>query len=172
MKEKIVKEVEADNDKDNTQIYELGYHVLPSVAEEDLSKEVAQIHSLISEFGGTIISEGLPLMQQLAYEITKRIEIKNVKFTKAYFGWVKFEIDREKVVGLESKIKMLQNILRFILIKTVRENTMYTPKVPVVKKESSKEDAIDDIVTESVEKMPVSEEEIDKSIDELVDQAL
>lgn len=169
MKEKVIKEeVEINNEKDNTQVYELGYHVLPTVAEEDLPKEVAKIHALLSEFGGTVIAEGLPLMQQLAYEITKRIEIKNTKFNKAYFGWVKFEINVEQVVALEAKIKALSNILRFILIKTVRENTIHTPKMPISKKDSLKED----VSSEIAEKAPVREEEIDKSIDELVDQAL
>lgn len=168
MKEKITKEVELEGDKDNAQVYELGYHILPGVAEEDVSKEVAQIHALVSDFGGIIIAEALPAMQQLAYEISKRIEIKNVSFNKAFFGWVKFEIERDQIVALESKIKTLPNILRFILIKTVRENTMHTPKVPLFKKDSPKED----IISEPIEKAPVSEEDIDKSIDELVDQAL
>jgi len=165
MEEKIL---ETDNkDLGDTQIYELGFHLLPSVAEEELSKEVAKIHSVISELEGNLISEGAPSMRQLAYEITKKIGTKNAKFSKAYFGWIKFEMNRANAVLLKTKIDNLENILRFIIVKTVRENTIHTPKVPSFKREVVKEGATTDSV-ESSEKTPASEEEIDKSIDELL----
>lgn len=155
MEEKNIKE---------TQVYELGYHILPTVSPEDVSQEVTQLQKLITQFGGTIITEAVPVLQQLAYEITKRIDIKNLSFNKAYFGWIKFEMVREEASNLELKIKSLPNVLRFILIKTVKENTLYTPKVAVVRKEVVKPEA-----EVEVEKIPASEEEIDKSIEALIE---
>ena len=164
MKEKVKKEEEVIDEQDGGQVYELGYHLLPSVSEIDLVREVAQIHSIISEYKGVVISEGAPTLRPLAYEIVKKVETKNLKFSKAFFGWVKFEMDRSHILDLQNKIEVAQNLLRFIVIKTVKENTMHTPKVPSFKKEVSK----DETALVVGEKLPVSEEEIDKSIDELL----
>ena len=164
MKEKVTKDAEAVENHDENLVYELGYHLLVSVSEEDLPKEVAAIHFLLAESGGTIISEGLPVIQPLAYVISKKIDTKNIKFSKAFFGWVKFEMGRDKVVNFNAKIEVLPNILRSILIKTVKENTAHTLKAPLVRKETSRDEAL--VVAE--EKPVVSEEEIDKSIDELL----
>lgn len=146
------------------QIYELGYHLLPTILEEEVPREISQIHSLISEYGGSVIAEGAPIMRSLAYEISKRVETKSLKFNKAYFGWIKLETDRSKIIDLKNKLESLPNILRFLIIKTVRENTMYTPKIPMFKKENNKEEA----PLEITEKIPASEAEMDKSIDELI----
>jgi ribosomal protein S6 len=165
MEEKIL---EIDNkDLGDTQIYELGFHLLPSVAEEELSKEVAKIHSVISELEGNLISEGVPSMRQLVYEITKKIGTKNTKFGKAYFGWIKFEMNRANSLLLKTKMDNMENVLRFIIVKTVRENTIHIPKVSSFKKENPKEEGVVELVV-SPERAPVSDEEIDKSIDELL----
>jgi ribosomal protein S6 len=154
-------------DSGDVQIYETGYHVLESVSEEDLQGEVSKIHAIISENGGNIISEGAPALRQLAYTISKKVGTKTLKFSKAYFGWVKFEVNRENILKIKETIESMPSILRFIIIKTVRENTMHTPKIPMFKKENVSEEEGDDKLAER-EKTPASEAEIDKSIDELI----
>ncbi len=151
-------------EKDNLEIYELGYHLLPTVQEEDVPAEISKINFVISENEGNIIGEGLPSMRQLAYEVVKKVETKTLKFNKAYFGWVKFEIDRSQITNIKNQIESLPSVLRFIIIKTVRENTMYTPKAPVFKKEKPREE----ISQKTEEKQKASKAEIDKSIDELL----
>jgi len=155
-----------ENIKDNkeTQIYELGYHILPTVSEEDVAGEVSKIHSIISQSEGNIIGEGMPTMHQLSYEITKRIETKNLKFAKAYFGWIKFEVSQSEVAGIKNKIENLPNVLRLMIIKTIRESIAHTLRIPMFRKESNKEG----IKKAPKEKVEISEEEIDKSIDELL----
>jgi hypothetical protein len=59
------------------------------------------------------------------------------------------------------------DILRFLIIKTVRENTMFTPKYQATFK-SNPEEKVSKEVIEPAEKIEISEEEIDKSIDELL----
>lgn len=162
MDEKITESV--DKDLGDSQVYELGYHVLPTVAEENVSEEVAKIHTLVSSLGGSMISEGVPSMRQLAYDISKKVAGKSVKFSKAYFGWLKFEMERSQVLVLKNKVEVLPNMLRSIIVKTVKENTMYIPKIPTFRKETSEKE----VPVEVVEKAPASEAEIDKSIDELV----
>lgn len=147
-------------------VYEVGYHILPTVPEEEVAKEVSEIRTLIVNLEGNIISEGVPALKPLAYDIAKKIETKVVKFNKAYFGWVKFEMDPGSVLNLKNKIEALPNILRFLIIKTVKENTLHTPKIPTFRKESEVSEAA--AVVEAAPKAPASEAEIDKSIDDLV----
>ncbi len=160
-----------ETEKDDLQIYEVGFHILPTIAEADLSAEVVKIRDLVNSLGGAIISEGFPENKNLAYEMTKRIEAKLVRFTRAYFGWVKFELERNKINELEQALKMNPAILRFLVVKTVRENTLYVPKVSVARRSSDNESADAPTVSqlpESESVAPISEEEMDKSIDELV----
>ncbi len=153
---------ETKNDSGDLQIYEIGYHILPSVAEGDVAAEVSKINSVIKEKGGAMISEEFPELRSLAYDITKKIDTRNFNFSKAYFGWVKFEIDRSVIGEIKDSLEKQPNILRFIVVKTVRENTIYTPKSS--ERKSEKEDVVD-----TKEARPqASEEEMDKSIDELV----
>ncbi len=161
-----------ENNKDNVdsgeaQIYEIGYHLLPTVAESELSAEVSKIHSAITGAKGSIIGEGFPEIRALAYDISKRIETKHTHFNRAYFGWVKFEVERSLLSKIESALTTNPNVLRFLTIKTVKENTMYVPKMVSIKKEDSIEPTVSG-TEEKVEKAPASAEEIDKSIDELV----
>ncbi|MCI5108636.1 MAG: 30S ribosomal protein S6 [Candidatus Pacebacteria bacterium] len=135
------------------QIYEIGFHILPTVAEEALGDEVSKIRTEI-EKGGEVISEEYPKLQDLEYSISKYIDTKKSKFDRAYFGWIKFEGDAELALSIKKVCDNHSNILRYLIIKTVRENTLVKPKEP--KKEGE------------VEGKEFSKEEVDKSIDELV----
>lgn len=151
-------------DEGSVEIYEIGYHILSTVAEGDVQAEVSKIKEVIAQKAGTLISEEFPEMRALAYDITKKIDTRNFHFNKAFFGWVKFELDRSMINDIKNTLDRMPTLLRFIIVKTVRENTMHTLKTPQ-KKEEVKEEEVE------VEKAPVahaSEEEIDKSIDELV----
>ena len=89
------------------------------------------------------------------------------KFTTAYFGWLKFETKSELMTSIKKAVDANPNVLRYLLIKTVRENTLYVPKLNSVKvgeKEAPK--AKKSIKTD--EKKATSLEDIDKSIEELV----
>jgi len=159
-------------DIEESQVYEVGFHLLPTVAEDKLEEVVSALQSLITKDGGTIISEEFPKMRPLAYDIKKRIDIKYVTFSNAYFGWVKFESTPELVGKVDEGFKADENVLRYIVIKTVRENTMEPIKAPILNKEV-KEKVIPTVEKPSVKKVEVSKEELDKSIDKLVtDQTL
>ncbi len=153
----------------DTDIYEIGYHLLPTIGDENMLVESSKIKEMILGSGGQFVSEGVPSMKQLAYPMIKKHENKNLNFTKAYFGWVKFEAPTSKIEEINKNIEANQNVLRFLTIKTVKESTLYTPKAPMFKKEEHKGDIKVDTEELPVEnKAPVSETEIDKSIDDLV----
>lgn len=149
------------NEVMSSRVYELGYHILPTVGEESLELEVSKLHSLITDKGGIIISEEFPQMKNLAYEMQKAYENKYQKFNRAYFGWIKFELDSSIIGDISNVVTSNPNILRFIIVKTVRENTIYNPKI-ISKKEIRQDDGL---VSEN---LVVSDEEIDKSIDDLL----
>lgn len=154
---------EKNNEENDNLIYEIGYHLVSSIDESKIIEEVSKLKSLIEENDGVIISEEMPKMTALSYDISKSIDSKKQIFNRAYFGWVKFEADPAKIGNIKNKVESIQNILRFLIVKTVRENTMHTPKIPMFRKEASKEKGED-----HAEKPKVSEAELDKSIDELI----
>ncbi len=146
------------------QIYEIGYHLVPTIDEVEIPAKASKIKSLIEENEGLILSEETPKMAVLAYDICKTVNSKKQKFNKAYFGWVKFEIDPSQIANIKNKIEAMAEVLRFVIVKTIRENTMHTPKIPMFRKENVKEERTE----EKTEKPKISEAEIDKSIDELL----
>lgn len=146
-----------DKEEGKVQIYELGYHLAPTVSEADLVEMVLKIKALIEEASGKIISEEVPTLGNLAYDISK--------FDKSYFGWLKFEMDASHALAFKKAIQNFSEVIRFILVKTVRENTIYQPKVQRPRREEGDSDMPADLPVETKE---VSEEEIDKSIEQLV----
>jgi ribosomal protein S6 len=163
--EKVEKQVE----EGGNQVYELGYHIVSTVAEENLPKEVEALKVIILKDGGSLVSEGEPKLINLAYPMTKSVADIKKKFTSAYFGWIKFETKSELMPGIKKAVDNQSNVLRYLLIKTVRENTMFTPKLNVrapAKEEAPKTKK--SIKTDEVK--ATSMEDIDKSIEELVQE--
>jgi len=163
--EKVEKHVE----EGGLQVYELGYHIVSTVAEENLSKEVETLKAIVLKDGGSQVSEGEPKLINLAYPMTKSVADTKKKFTSAYFGWIKFETKSELMPEIKKAVDANPNVLRYLLIKTVRENTMFTPKLTV--RTANKEEAPVAKVKKSIKKeesKPVTVEELDKTIDELV----
>lgn len=160
---------EKDEILDEAQVYEIGFHILPTVPEEKLPEVVLKIKDSVTANGGEIVAEDFPKMRILSYEIKKRMETKYQSFNKAYFGWVKFEILPASIAKIKMEAENIQDILRFIIIKTVRENTIHTPKSPMTNRSAGTEETkIPGQAPILAEKIEVSEAEIDKSIDELL----
>jgi len=147
------------------QVYELGFHIVPTIAEEKVANVFGDIKSLLEKKGAIFISEEYPKMRPLAYTMFQNEAGKNEKFNFAYFGWVKYELPKEATEEVKEKLEKNKNILRFLVIKTVRENTLYGHKLS--KKENDKiETPVDGVISEEV--VMASDEEIDKTIEELV----
>lgn len=154
-----------DESKDTRRIYEVGYHLVPTLAEEQLGAKVEELHSLIANEKGVIISEEAPKLRELAYILPKVVGGQKYNFQKAYFGWIKFEADASSAKVIEEALKAKEHILRFLLIKTVRESTLVgLPKAPV------KAEGKDSEKTEDGAKAPSqsSEADLDKTIESLL----
>lgn len=148
-------------------VYEVGYHVLPIVGESDLDAEVNLIREAITKNGGELIKEGSPRLIDLAYPMSKIIENKRNEFSKGYFGWIKFAIAPEMTFVIKKILDEHPKLLRFIMISTVREDTIVgdiEPSVAEDKKEENPKEA------EDVKPEEVAEVESEKGIDDPVSE--
>ncbi len=141
-------------------VYEVGFHIVPAVSPEKLPAEVDAIKAVLGEAKATIISEEFPKLRNLAYTMIKAIGPARHRYDTAYFGWIKFEAAPETSADIKKALDGNEKILRYILIKTVRENTLYGAKVLPQEKEEK--------IEEGKDADKVSPEEIDKSIEKLV----
>jgi ribosomal protein S6 len=144
-------------------VYEVGFHIVPAVSPEKLSAEVDAIKAVLGKAGATIISEEAPKLRNLAYTITKVIGPARTKYDTAYFGWIKFEGPTETQVDIKTALDGNEKILRYLLIKTARENTLYAAKI-LPPEEMAKTDE----VKENKEAPAKAPEDLDKTIDKLV----
>lgn len=160
-----------DTQEKDKRVYELGYIVIPTLREEDVVEEEKSLKEFIASLGGEIISEEAANMIDLQYQMEKTIANKKQKFNEGYFGWVKFEVIPEAALELKAKLDLSQTVLRFMILKTVRENT-YLPKKPLARAESRRKSSehedigTDEVVSSDV--APVSEETVNKEIEALV----
>ncbi len=112
---------EATQGGDDLISYEFAFHVLPTVAEGEVSTVVAALKAEISKLGGTIFDEESPERVELAYEVVKHLEGRNRKFKSAYFGLVRFKAEPAQVATLLEEVEVMPELLRHLLIKLNRE---------------------------------------------------
>lgn len=162
---------EHTNEEKHAQVYELGYHVLPTVSKDELDGEVAKIRAAIEKRGGSFIAEGTPETITLAYTMYVNNGGKQTGYNSAHFGWIKFEMATDEAVALQKEdLDTNANILRYIVIRTTKEETRAQVQLEQnnilreVKNESILEKK--EVIEEGGE---VSDEEIDKSIEDLVE---
>ena len=133
-------------------VYELGFHFVSTIVEDEVAVQFSHLKSLIEKRGGQFIAEEMPKFKNLAYPISKTVKTDRKNHLSSYFGWVKFEINPEEIIPLEKEIKAFGPMLRFLLIKTVKENT-FLGAVAEIKVDSSKtvkivDEPVEDIISE------------------------
>lgn len=158
-------EAKIEKEANDSRIYEVGYLLVPNIPEEEIGAEYGNLKELVASLGGVVISDEMPKMIGLAYQMTKVVSNIRHKYDNGYFGWIKFEIDPENVLDLKKKLDMDAKVIRFLITKTVRENTIaskrFVGKDMIRRKPPVKKD----------DEGPVAEinkEEIDKEIEALV----
>lgn len=150
-------------------VYEVGYHILPIVGEADLDAEVNLIRSSITDKGGELIKEAAPRLIDLAYPMTKVIENKRSEFDKGYFGWIKFAIQPDAIAGIKQVADGHSNMLRYIIISTVREDTI-VGDLPGLTERSDEEKEVKKPKQEAKAEAEVDEKKLDQQIDDLVSE--
>ncbi len=136
-----------EHQDERVQLYEIGYLVVPTVAEEQLPGVVQELKSILEGQGAVIHSEGNPLMRELSYSIGKS--------DTAYFGWIRFNVKSEVAPVIKQKVEGLEHLLRFLLIKADEDTIIIAPEV-VSSEEETEAPSVDATV------------DIDKKIDSLI----
>ncbi len=153
--------------KDGGKIYEIGFHIDPFVSEDNVAHEVTAIKTLLEKIKAEVIAEDFPRLRALAYPLSKAVSGSKKTFKEAYFGWIKFEAEAGEIPAFQKEVEKIESIIRYIVIKTVRENTLQGNKFSSKyegKPQAGKEAAAKEIA----EKGPINPEEIDKTIENLV----
>ncbi len=154
-----------DMKETDARVYEVGYLLVPTIEEGAVMAEYTRIKDLVASFGGELIADDIPRLIPLAYTMLKVVQNVRSKFSTGYFGWVKFYMDAQQIIALKKKLDFDPNVIRFLILKTVKENTLATKRFvnrdgirrkPTVKAEG------EGVV------VPINKEEIDKEIDALV----
>lgn len=160
---------ESENVKETDQkVYEVGYLLVPRLSEEEVPGVYSGLKELLAKLGGEVVADDTPKVINLAYTMSKVIQNVRNKFNTAYFGWTKFTMEPEKVLELKKNLGLDTNFLRFLIIKTVKENTMASRRF--VSREGSTRPAKPFVAkrTEAEVVVPINKEEIDKEIEALV----
>lgn len=147
-------------------IYEVGFHLVPTIAEDGVGAAVESVRKLIGE-DAEFISEGYPQKMQLAYVIERATQGKREKYGESWFGWIKFATTRSKVPALEAALNASREVLRSLIIETVREDITPPKARAVFSSDRLKGETIQAPAAPQEVAAPVSEAELDKSIDAL-----
>lgn len=179
--------IEAKEEKEiKPQVYEVGYLLVPTITEEGVSEKVDAIRKIIGLVEGRIIAQGDPVLRDFAYEMSIVVSNKKETYGSGYFGWIKFEGDSAQVKKINDKLKKNVEIIRFIIIKTLEEDTLAIIEKTLVSEAEEKTRAAikeegkmlelknkerkEEEMKKEKEKAakPTSKEEIDETIDKLI----
>ncbi len=167
VKDKKTNELSSDKIEDTEgRIYEIGYLLVPTLSPEDVPVIYSRLKDLIVNFSGGIISDEIPKMISLAYTMLKVNQNVRSKFDTAYFGWIKFEMTPEKILELKKKVKVDPNILRSLILKTVRENTIIAKRF--IRKDFRKKTLTNKKEEKNKTATPIDKEKVDKEIEAMV----
>lgn len=138
-------------------LYELSYILVSTVPEDKLAEEVNVIRGIIEKAGGSIETSADPSLRDLAYPMSLSKEHKKTTYTAGYFGWMIFSVESDAVKTIEKAVDAHERILRFLLInRPPLAAASLRTKAPGVGAEKEKKEA--------------DQEDIEKSIDEMVEE--
>jgi len=167
-----------ENKTSEKKLYEVSFHIVPSVNLDKVADEVEKIKKTLTNHKAEVVKEVEAKLINLAYQMTKKILDNNFKFDKAYFGSITFSSSTSDVELIKPELESNNNILRFLLIKTVDDLEHSTNKIPREKTgkkdrveadavvEETPEEVVEDTAVEAEE--VVAADDVDEAIDELV----
>jgi ribosomal protein S6 len=163
MAKKNIEEEVQEEKEIRSSIYEVGYIMVPTIAEENLGGEVTTFKDMFQEHEAVFISDEYPKLIELAYEMSRSINNKKQKFSYGYFGWVKFECSTDQAKVIKDILDKNEKLVRYLMIRTVRENTMSVKRTYIKRDENRRRP-----VQKTEEVAKIDEEIINKEIDALV----
>ena len=89
--------------------YELAVDVQSIIEDEERAAVVDKCKALIERFGGTITNVDDWGKKRLAYEIQKMKE--------GFYYFIQFEAESSAPAEIESRIRIMDNVLRYLVVK-------------------------------------------------------
>ena len=89
--------------------YEFAVIVSSKLEDEDRAKAIDKVKEYVTRFGGTVTEVEEWGKKKLAYEIQKMSE--------AFYYFVKFESESDVPAQVEAKLRIQENVLRFLCVK-------------------------------------------------------
>lgn len=134
---------------DEKEVYEISFIFSNRLAEEQAINKLETLKKDIASLGGSFISEETPYMRELSYEMTRVVNNVNVRFSEGYFGWVKFELTPANIEEINKKLKLDEEVVRFLVVKGTKGHDVFTKDIPPMKSDpviagSVKEEIVDD----------------------------
>lgn len=158
-------------DPELMRLYEISYLVSPALADDKASSAILSLKDLLAGKNAAVSAEESPKFRRLAYPIrAPSVGGKKQVFDSASFGWIRFEAEAEVIGEAKKLLASSSGIIRFLIVKAdaPEPQKIFTSRplqhVEPAVSASEKQEASN--ATES--KVVVSEEELDRKIDELV----
>ena len=131
--------------------YELLFVVKPTLTEEEIASEIANVKSSIEKDGGEIVTTHDMGMKKLAYEVAKA--------NRGYYTVYYFNANPASIGEIERLIRLNENILKFMTVKyeSKRERVAFDAAVKKVatKKAPVKEAEVKEAPAKEAEETPV-----------------
>ncbi len=135
----------------DARVYEVAYIFVSTLTDEEATAKAETLKTAIAAQGGSFVSEEAPYMRELAYEMVRVIKNVNTRFNDGYFGWIKFEMEPNKINDFDKKLALDEEIVRFITVKADREVNVYTKKLSTkVKDLGANEDISDTVALDAI----------------------
>lgn len=118
--------------KEKEKVYEAGVHYVPTLEPSDAEKKLAEIKDVVSS-QGTVLGEEAVQKQDLAYTIRHKVRRQTGtydRYNESYFGSVKFLTSQEVVRNLQERLHGDEQVLRFLIVETVKDSTRIGPVLP------------------------------------------
>lgn len=112
---------EAQVFNDEVAEYECAFHILPTVADEEVSGVADALRERIVRAGGTITTEEAPQRFDLAYDISVKVGGTNRTFNASHFGWMRFTLEPGNLPALEREVANTEEIFRHLIVRLTRE---------------------------------------------------
>lgn len=119
-------------DEPLSSVYEIGYHLLPTLSEEAVVVAANELTDLLKKNGATLVGDRTPSKVPLAYTVTKRIGGKIIRFDEAYFGWIAFELPPPTIAMVKEAFTENPSILRYLVIHTSRDAVAASLAIPTL----------------------------------------
>ena len=136
--------------------YELALVVSAKLDNEGVAAVVDNAKQLIERFGGQVSEVEEWGKRKLAYEIQKQ--------TEAFYFFVQFEADTTAPAEIESRMRIMENVLRYLVIRKDENDTFKVTPEKAPAAETAEEDEVEEVVEETpeFEEAPAEEAEAEE----------